>query len=152
MRSWDFMPDARLGPHGAISAAFLDRDATDYRAAARIVCGLPYGRNTNRDDSLAVLCEGRGTCGTKHALLARLALEQGLAIDLMLGIYAMDGRNTPGVENVLRRYGLDSIPEAHCYLMYRTERVDVTRAAVAAESIAEFLFEQAITPHQIGEY
>jgi hypothetical protein len=43
-----------------------------------------------------VLAEQRGTCSTKHALLRRLAIEQGLDIALVLGIYEMTERNTPG--------------------------------------------------------
>ena len=48
-----------------------------------------------------MLDEGRGTCSTKHALLAQLAREQGLALALTLGIYHMTEANTPGVGPVL---------------------------------------------------
>lgn len=152
VRSWEFMPAARLRPSGTISAAFLERSVADYRGAARIVRGLPYGRNANPDETLAVLRERRGTCSTKHALLARLAIEQELPIELILGIYAMDDRNTPGVDSVLRRYNVASIPEAHCYLKYRAERVDLTREVAAAKPLTELLFEQTISPDQVGAY
>ena len=94
-----------------------------------------------------------GTCSTKHALLAALAHEQALPVVLMLGIYAMHERNTPGVGAVLARSGLTSLPEAHCYLMYAGLRIDVTRAgADPAEPISQFLREEAILPAQIGAY
>jgi hypothetical protein len=53
---------------------------------------------------------------------------------------------------VLARYGLSSIPEAHCYLIYAGDRVDVTRNAGATEPISRFLHEERISPGQIGEY
>jgi hypothetical protein len=86
---------------------------------------------------MAVLTEGRSTCSTKHALLAELATEQHLPVALMLGIYLMSERNTPGVGSVLTRHGLAEIPEAHCYLMHDGVRIDVTRETTApSEPIA----------------
>ncbi len=64
----------------------------------------------------------------------------------------MDGRNTPGVGPVLRRYGLDLVPEAHCYLAYRGVRVDLTGVGEAEEPIHAFLHEEEIEPRQIGAY
>ena len=98
--------------------------------------------------------ERRGTCSTKHALLARLAVEQRFEIALVIGIYRMSERNTPGVGRVLAANGLEYLPEAHCYLRYRANRIDVTReiAGVSAEPIARFLHEEEISPEQIGDY
>ena len=137
----------------ATSAGFLALGIDDYRQAARFVYQLPYGRNANRADFRLVLPERCGTCSTKHALLAALAIEQRLPIHLTLGIYEMDERNTPGVGVVLDRNGLAFVPEAHCYLTYSGVRIDVTRESVqAGESIARFLHEETIAPEQIGEY
>ncbi len=111
---------------------------------------LPYGRNSDRSNYRLVLEEGRGTCSTKHALLAALAQEHDRPVKLRLGIYEMDGINTPGVGPVLRRYGMDFIPEAHCYLVYRGARVDLT---VAGEKKSlPFLDEEEIEPGGIGAY
>ncbi len=79
-------------------------------------------------------------------------LQQQLPIRLMLGIYEMSERNTPGVGRVLEKYGLASVPEAHCYLMYRNDRIDITRAVDGAEPIAKFLHEEVISPDQIADY
>jgi hypothetical protein len=86
-----------------ISTAFLNLATADLRAAGRRVCELPYGRNGNPDDPLAVLTDQRGTCSTKHVLLRRLAIEQGIDLVLVLGIYEMNEHNTPGVGTVLKR-------------------------------------------------
>ena len=113
---------------------------------------MPYGRIADRKQLGLVLSEGRGTCTTKHVLLAELAREQRIDAQLTLGIYEMSERNTPGVGQVLSQYGLSYIPEAHCYLRYGGERIDVTGVPTGAEPIEEFLYEEPIAVGQIGAY
>jgi hypothetical protein len=135
------------------NAEFAAIGIPDFRAAGRHLYSLPYGRNTDRANFHLVLSEERGTCSTKHALLAELAREQQLPISLTLGIYAMHDRNTPGVGVILSCYNLPFIPEAHCYLTYEGERIDITRSGTeAAEPIDHFLYEETILPSQIGKY
>ncbi|HVA80534.1 MAG TPA: hypothetical protein VNF29_06385 [Candidatus Binataceae bacterium] len=154
MKSWNALPDAALAGPGEVTAAFAGAGVRDFRAAARYINALPYGRNTSRTDPLIVMRERRGTCSTKHALLARLAVENRLEVALVIGIYKMTERNTPGVGGVLAANGIESIPEAHCYLRYRGDRIDVTReiAGGPEEPIARFLHEEDISPEQIGDY
>ncbi|MGC1343078.1 MAG: hypothetical protein WA854_12175, partial [Candidatus Binataceae bacterium] len=139
---------------GEVTRAFVSIGSKDFRAAARYVHTLPYGRNSSRTDPLIVIREHRGTCSTKHTLLARLALAQRIEIALVIGVYRMNERNTPGVGRVLAANGLEYVPEAHCYLRYREDRIDVTReiADGPAEPIAHFLYEEEISPEQIGDY
>jgi hypothetical protein len=153
MRSWDALPNVPLRVAGPVTTEFIVRGITSFQAAGRYLQGLPYGRTTNRADFSAVLHEGRGTCSTKHALLATLAHEQQLPVVLTLGIYDMNEENTPGVGVVLARYGLAFLPEAHCYLTYSGMRIDVTRSgADPTEPITRFVHEEAIAPEQIGAY
>lgn len=154
MDSWKALAPSPLKPLGEISASFIDRGIRHFQSAAEFVNGLPFGRNAACADKMAVLREGRGTCSTKHALLRRLALEQNLEINLVLGIYVMSEQNTPGVGDVLAKYGLTALPEAHCYLRSGKRRIDVTRVTErdAVERIAQFLHEETISPDQIGEY
>lgn len=153
MRRWDALPAKPLEARGDPSAQFLALGIADYRAAARFVNQLPYGRNADRANFRLVIPELRGTCSTKHALLAALALENQLPVHLTLGIYEMGERNTPGVGAVLSKHGLAFVPEAHCYLIYGGGRIDVTRdLASASEPIARFLHEETISPEQIGDY
>ena len=147
------LPEFPLDPRGASGSSFAARGLTRYRTAARYVRALPYGRTTDRSDHRLVLEEGRGTCSTKHALLAELAREHERPVDLMLGVYEMDGSNTPGVGEVLRRYGLERVPEAHCYLSFEGWRVDLTGLGPGSEVLPEILLhEERIEPGQIGEY
>jgi hypothetical protein len=114
---------------------------------------LPYGRNSDRSDWRLVLTEQRGTCSTKHVLLAELARENGRPVALVLGVYEMDGENTPGVGEVLREHGLRCVPEAPCYLLaHEDTRVDLTRESEGAEQAKRFLHQEEIEPHQIGRY
>ena len=153
LNSWRLLPDTPLVWAGSESAALLRLGCRSFRDAARYLHALPYGRNSDRADYRLVLPEGRGTCSTKHALLAALAVEHGLDVSLMVGIYSMCEANTPGVGAILAAAGLSGIPEAHCYLRYRGDRIDVTRADAASESaIDRFEPEWSIEPCQIGQH
>ena len=148
------LPAYRLRAAGPITSAFRERGVSSFREAARLIAAIPYTRNANRSDHLAVLRENMGTCSTKHTLLARLAHEQHVPVALCIGIYEMDGLNTPGVGAVLKAHGLASIPEAHCYLKCGEQRIDVTsiRPEDRRLPIKRLLVELEITPEQTGGY
>lgn len=150
------LPNFRLNSVGEISDEFLRCDLTDFHSALNFVWRLPYGRNSDRADFRLVLNEMRGTCATKHALLAALTAEYRKPIFLTLGIYEMNARNTPRIGAVLDEFGLTKLPEAHCYLTFQNERIDVTRFSEAELEpivpIESFLYEEQICPDQIGEY
>ena len=148
----DALPDVTISAAGPVATAFRARALRSLCSAAQYVRDIPYGRITDRTQPLRVLEEKRGTCTTKHALLAMLAAEHGVDLALTVGIYEMTEANTPGVGAVLAAQGLAAIPEAHCYLTWNGQRIDVTRAVVAAEPIRHFLHEERISPTQIGEY
>lgn len=148
------LPNFDLAFRGATTDDFLSMGLNDFRAAVDYVWRLPYDRNSNRADFNLVLRENRGTCSTKHAALAQVAFEQKQPVFLTLGIYEMNERNTPVVAAVLDEFGLETLPEAHCYLTHRDERIDVTRfpKGETVEPIENFLYEETIRPDQIGEY
>jgi hypothetical protein len=155
MFSWDALDPLPLKRSGPVAAAFRDLTKPDLRSAARYVCGLRYRRNSDPKAPLIVLLEKRGTCSTKHALLRRLAIEQGFDLALILGLYEMTERNTPGIGPVLQKYGISSLLEAHCYLRTKNGRIDLTRLLreeSRAEPIANFLHEEEISPDQITHY
>lgn len=143
------LPEFALRPLGPAAQAFLGRGVETYRAAAELVWRLAYGRGAGRDD-LQVLAERRGTCSTKHALLARLAREHDVDVRLMLVVYLMDGDNTPGVGSVLASHGLTVLPEAHCVLRWDGVDVDMTRRS-GLEIAGPWLLEMEITPEDIVE-
>lgn len=145
------LPDFRLSRNGPLGTLFADHGHAGFRAAAEHLRHLPYGRTSRPHDYTLVLAEGRGTCSTKHALLAAVATEHGAQVDLCLGIYAMNALNTLGVGAVLARHGLPYLLEAHCYLTYGSARVDVTRTQADSLAPSEFVLEMRIRPEDIGE-
>lgn len=153
METWTALPEVLLPESGVLGSAFHRRGCSTLREAARYLHSLPYGRNADRADFRLVLPEGRGTCSTKHALLAALAQEAGLPVRLTLGMFEMCEANTPGVGAVLDRHQLAAIPEAHIYLRYAGRRIDVTRSGITPQAdIERFLHEQDIRPDQIGDF
>jgi hypothetical protein len=131
----------------------MERGALDVQEAGHFLQSLPYGRVASSQDLMCVLAEGRGTCSTKHALLARLTAEQELPIQLTLGIYEMSETNTPGVGAVLDRFDLPFMLEAHCYLIFEKHRIDITRdVGTPASPIERLLHEEPISTGQIGAY
>jgi|APSaa5957512622_1039677.scaffolds.fasta_scaffold10768_5 hypothetical protein len=146
------LPNATLLKSGHLSRQFRKIGIFTFHDACDFVWKLPYGRTSDKSNWLLVLSERTGTCSTKHALLKALANELSLNINLVLGIYPMKESNTPGVGTVLEKYGLEYIPEAHCYLEYKGKRVDLTRHGIRCdEEITEFFIEKNIDPDDIGE-
>jgi hypothetical protein len=147
------LPNFMIRPIGKVSNTFLLLDILDFHQAVEFVGHLPYGRNTIGTEYELVLSERKGTCSTKHALLSALCIEEGaVEIKLFTGIYEMNENNTPGVGNVLSKYGLNSIPEAHCYLKHNNFRHDFTRLGIQGEPIEEFLVEEQLEPFHIGDF
>jgi hypothetical protein len=147
------LPQFTLESEKRVSRDFLQLGIKDFHSAVQFIWDLPYGRNSNSSDYTLVIQENCGTCSTKHAILAQLAHEHDQEIQLVTGIYELCDVNTPGVGEVLNRYGLECLPEAHCYLTYQGRRFDFTRnLTIKAEPIDFFLYEETIQPSQIGEY
>ena len=112
---------------GTLSKSILAEGFSSFEKFAEYVRSLPYGRIESSNDGLEVLREKRGTCSSKHQLLARVAHECGHSeIALTIGIYEMCENNTPGVGAALSAALLSSIPEAHCYLTVGKMRFDFT--------------------------
>ncbi len=120
-------PDFRIEPRGPVSNAFLKTGIRDFRNACEYVRNLRYQRTSSRSDPLLVLEEKRGTCSGKHAILKKVAEENGFeGIELRIGIYGMTARNTPSIEGIIPEW-IPFIPEAHAYLMSDNRRLDFTR-------------------------
>lgn len=129
----------------ALSTVALGRGFSVFNQLAEHVRALPYGRVSSNADPLAVLLEERGTCSSKHQLLAAVAHECGhTEVQLIVGIYEMCEQNTPGVGEVLRTASYSCIPEAHCYLMVADNRFDFTGLAAGTQSPFKSLLEEHV--------
>lgn len=125
---------------------------TTFAQLVQHVSTIPYGRTTSHLP-LATLVENRGTCSSKHRLLAEVAREfQQFQVALVVGIYEMSEDNTPGVGVVLDAAGLASIPEAHCYLKVDDSRFDFTGLPAGLKSPFQSLVsETVVSPVQLIE-
>jgi hypothetical protein len=119
------LPARPLIPGSPVADAFLWRGVDDFRRACQWVHALPYGHNAT-DDALILFADGYGTCFTKHAVIARLAVETGLPVRKYLGFYRLTDAIVNGVGAVLRPHDLPFIPQMHCFLGYAGLRVDLT--------------------------
>jgi hypothetical protein len=126
MENFNVFPEKAIIGTGSVSKAVLDLGIRSFLDACRYVNELPYGYNSDRDDLMILFKEKMGTCTTKHAVIATLAAELGLAITKGVGIYAMTEAIVTGTDKILSEYGLPYVPMIHCFLEYGNYRVDLT--------------------------
>lgn len=143
------LPNFRL-TDGDLARRFRALGMRAFHDAVGWVHALPYGRNGDRASYAQVLAEQRGTCSTKHALLAALAREEQVRVPLRVGIYFMDETNTPGIGGALRARGLSRVPEAHCVLVAEKSLIDVTFPGSSGRCAQRFIAEREIAPDDIG--
>lgn len=143
------LPDKPLSNVGIISTEFLSLGVKSFIDACRYVHALPYGYNSNRDDLMILFKENKGTCTTKHAVIATLALELDLPIEKSIGINAMTEDIVKGTNKILGKYKLPYVPMVHCFLVYRNHRVDLSEGNNNGKnrSIEEFLYIQRVEPN-----
>lgn len=145
------LQNATITSHGEINNAFLKAQIFNLYDAIAFIKKLTYGRTTDREKYLQVLNEKRGACSTKHALLAALADELSIPLKLMLGIVLITEKNSPNAAAILTHYQIEAIPEAHCYLKYDNDTLDITFPE-SSEFTLNYNLEREIyiTPQQIG--
>ena len=148
------MLNNKLLNKGILSKRLLEMEVFSFNELIRFVQDLPYGRNANRANPDLILKELKGTCSTKHALVKKVALEQELnEVKLMLCMFKMNAKNTSKIANVLSKYNLEYIPEAHCVLQIDNQYLDITTSKSSYNKIAEEVIELVeIQPEQIGTF
>lgn len=147
-------PDFEIKSKGQISKEFIDRNILTFQQASLFVRHLAYGRNTDKNNLASVFTDNCGTCSTKHALLKRLAEENNFeAIKLIVGLFKMNGSNTPAISETLQKNQLEYIPEAHCYLKFEDQIIDLTKVNSKPTDFLDDLIEEIeISPEQITDY
>jgi hypothetical protein len=147
------LPDFEIMARSPISRGICAAGISTFAQLTQRVAAIPYGR-TSSESPVAVLIQNRGTCSSKHRLLAEVAQEfQQFAITLTVGIYDMHEGNTPGVGVILDAADVASIPEAHCYLKVGDSRFDFTGSRRGATSPFQSLVcEMAVSPKDLVQY
>lgn len=143
------LPDKILSKAGGISAKFLSLGITSFIDACQYVHELPYGTNSDRDDLMILFKENKGTCTTKHAVIAILAEEMNLPIEKHVGIYPMTEEIVAGTNEILVKYDLPYVPMVHCFLVFGKHRVDLSEGNNNGKkrSIEDFLYTQRVAPN-----
>lgn len=147
-------PDFDIKSKERISKEFVDRNIFTFNQAALFVRQLAYGRNTDKNNLTSVFINNCGTCSTKHALLKRLADENNFeTVKLIVGLFRMNRKNTPAIASTLIQNNLEFIPEAHCYLKYKDQILDLTKINSKPTDFLDDLIEEIeISPDQITDY
>jgi hypothetical protein len=153
MDTYDILPDADINGYGLISNEFLRRGITRFKDACRYVHQLPYGYNSDREDLFILFREGRGSCTTKHAVIATLAEELALPIVKKIGIYGMTEDLVTGTSDILEKFKLPYVPMVHCFLVYQDYWVDLTEGNDNGKNrpINRFLHSETVIPNISGK-
>lgn len=146
--------DIQLESNDPLTIDIVESGVVTWEDLIRCVKNFHYGRNSNRSDLSLVWYERKGSCSSKHAFLKHIAdLNEIPNIELILCTYKMTAENTPKVASVLKEFQLDYLPEAHCYIRFGSEAIDVTTMMSNFNSIEpDVLEEQIIQPEQVTNY
>ena len=131
----------------------IESGCVTWEDLVRSVRNFKYGRNDRRDAFEQVWYNRIGTCSTKHAFLYQIAQVNGFEnIRLVVGVYLMTAKNTPKIADVLDRYSLTGIPEAHTYLRIGTDYLDATSNTSSYEIFQNDILEECfIQPEFLKE-
>ena len=136
----------------SLTHAFKQIGITNFSEALSWMHRIPYGRNSDRTNYKLILTENRGTCSTKHALLAAFAKELRIDADLKMAICRLDRKLEPKASSFLDTLGVEFFPEAHCYLHFDGKDIDVTFPEKKPLLQAKVLKTYTIQPDQIGNF
>ena len=148
MDSYDKLPDTEIKPVGEISRKFLELGIKSFRQACEYVNNIEYGYNTNYDDKLIFFKEKRGTCTSKHAVVAGLAEELNIPLYKHVCIYKFTEEISTGAIEILKKYKIPYAAMVHCFLVYKNLRFDLTEGNCNGKNttIDEFIHEEKVDP------
>lgn len=150
----NYKPNFDITSNSQISHEFINREIVNFEQAASYIQRLPYRRNLDKNNELSVFNDNCGTCSTKHTVLKKLADENNFdGISLILGLFRMNGINTPKVSKTLAKHNLDYIPEAHNYLRYGNRILDYTSEYFTISNFESDIIEEIpINVNQITDF
>jgi hypothetical protein len=148
MDSYNNLPDAKITPKGDISNKFIELGIKSFREACLYVHEMEYGYNSTYDDDMILFKENKGTCTTKHAIIAGLAEELEIPLHKNVGVYKFNEEITTGAQDILKKYNLPYVPMVHCFLVYNQYRFDLTDGNNNGKktSIKDFILTREVEP------
>jgi hypothetical protein len=148
MDSYKYLPNATIKPSGKMSQKFLELGIKSFKEACEYIHNVEYGYNTNYDDDMILFKENKGTCTTKHAVIASLAEELTIPLFKYVGIYKFTEEISTGANEILKKYNIPYAPMVHCFLVYNKYRFDLTEGNNNGKktSLEEFIHIEKVEP------
>jgi len=148
MDPYNKLPDKKIVAAGEMSEKFLEMNIKNFKEACMYVHHQEYGYNSNYDDRFIFFKEKKGTCTSKHAVIAALAEELGIPLYKYVGIYKFTEDISLGADKILKKYKIPYIPMQHCFLVYQDLRFDLTEGNNNGKktSIQNFIHAEKVEP------
>ena len=148
MKSYNMLPDNPITLNGPMSEKFLSLGLDSFQKACLFVHNIPYGYNTDKDNPMILFIENRGSCTTKHGVIATLAQELGIHLYKNVGVYKFTENIASGAQEILDKYSLPYVPMVHCFLVYNGYQFDLTEGNKNGKktSIDEFIETTQVIP------
>ncbi len=149
-------PDFKIDPDTELGKILVSIKLYSFHEVLNFLYNLSYSRISDLENLKLVALEKCGTCSSKHAFAAKVAVEHGYhEILLKLVVFPLYSSFLPGFQKELLENSIDHILEAHCYLEYQgvplditTSKVDVTPYYVNTTPI----LVRTLKPSEAGEY
>ncbi len=153
MDSYDKMPDTEIKPVGEISRKLLELGINSFKQACEYVHKVEYGHNSNYDDKLIFFKEKKGTCTSKHAVVAGLAEELNIPLYKHVCIYKFTEEISTGAIEILKKYKIPYALMVHCFLVYKNLRFDLTEGNCNGKNVPidKFIYEAKVDPFISGK-
>lgn len=148
MDPYDKLPDAAIAPEGELSKKFLALGIKSFKEACTYVHTTDYGYNTNYEDKMIFFKERKGSCTSKHAVIAGLAQELDIPLYKYVCVYKLSEEITTGINEILKKYEIPYVPMVHCFLMYDKYRFDLTEGNNNGKKkpIDEYIHSERVDP------
>ena len=148
MDSYELLPQLDITPSGEISTKFLSKGIKTFQEACNYVHNLDYGYNSDADDRWILFKEFKGSCTSKHGVIAGLAEELKVSLYKHVGIYKFTEKIVKGAQKIIDKYHIPYIPIVHCFLVHENHRFDLTEGNFNGKesSIEEFIHEEQVDP------
>ncbi len=153
MDSYEKLPDKEITSSGKISKKFLELNITSFKDACYFIHNLDYGYNKNYDDEMILFKEKKGTCTSKHGIIAGLAKELNIPLYRHVCVYKFTEEITNGADEILKKYNIPYVPMVHCFLVYDQYRFDLTEGNNNGKKklIDEYIISERVDPFISGK-
>ncbi len=149
-------PNFLLNDNKPLGALLIQEGVASFYEALEMVENYTYARISDLENYSLVCTEKKGTCSSKHAFLAALALENGCPeIYLEVGYFKLMPHKVPHFADHMTQLNLSYILEAHCYLKFKDNLIDVTSKRFDIRHILDLncpLEVLTLKPNQAGDY